>query len=460
MRIDVDGTGFREASALLHDANLWAARHHAQLSRGLAGTGEMAGDSALAGSWARAYDETAATLVAGLEDAVSALSTLGQLALTSLENHTRAERASTFGPDTLVQDPSPTTDDWVSVVCAYLPPSLGGDLAALPDWANAILDHIEGFIWPDADLDKLRAAARTWRTTGEQLDEVATYPRRAIDALLGELSPEILPATAAMGRAAMAIEDLAVGCRDIATTCEEYAGQVQTQRDAILDLVRDLLRDAVVIQVAGFLLGFVTFGTANGGAVAINSARLAAAAPRFRRIVDALRIYADNAAQALSGTRVAMAGVGARLRPMTDTRLLLSEVGHVGSKAGRAKSFLRAHEGGPMRAHTIRKHVGKSDDYLRERLRRERKNFVSTFDDQDAAEDAITSVLRTRSSKLDSFLASAKNKTLIEAPVSGLRGRVMMQSGDIVDGKTVALHLQKDASMPDGYRIITTFINP
>ncbi|WP_323794268.1 hypothetical protein, partial [Nocardioides sp.] len=332
--LDVSGAGYAEASGLLQGGNVWAAHHYSVLADGLADTGAMAGDSSFASSWASEYDAAAGAVLDALRDAVGALGNLGRLSFASWENHSRAERASTFGIERLVDLAGPValgTHDWLEVPRRTPPSSLGGDPSSLPEWANRILDHVEGFVWPDADLDKLRAAAATWRTAGQGLDDVATYPSRAITELWNERSPEILPATGAIGRLGVAVGDLGDQCRDLAELCDGYASAVQEQRDAILDLVSDLIRDAVAVQVAGFALGFVTFGTANGGAVAINLAKIAAAAPRFARMLAALRAYATTAATALSGTRLGVAGVGARVAPMSSARLLMTaEVGKVG----------------------------------------------------------------------------------------------------------------------------------
>ncbi len=394
-RLDIAGGGYREASGLLHFANVWAARLVGRLADDLVDTAAMAGDSSFADRWAEEYDAAAAAACAALADVVGALGTLGRYSRASLENHTRAELASTLGEVRLVDGVSLGTDDWVDVLAPTPPGSLGGDSSSLPGWANMILDHVEGFVWPDADLDRLRSAAATWRRAGDGLDEIAGHPRRAINELWTECSPEVLPATAAIGRAVIAIGDLADQCRDLGALCEGYAAAVEAQRAAILDLVRDLLRDAALIQAAGFALGFVSFGTANGGAVAVNLAKIAAAAPRFKRMLDLVRRYADEAAQALSGTRVAAAGVGARLRPMSEARLLMTaEVGKAGSSGGRARSFLCGARGWALGAHTIGKHVGKSDDFLRQRLIDEPgKKLVSTFTDEATAERSIQTVL-------------------------------------------------------------------
>lgn len=462
-RLDVSGAGYADASGLLQGGNAWASHHYSLLTHALADTAAMAGDSSFADGWASEYDAAAVAVLDALRDAVSALGNLGRLSFASWENHSRAEQASTFGIERLVDLAAPLAlggDDWLEVPRHVPPSSLGGDPASLPGWAATILDHVEGFVWPDADLDRLRAAAATWRAAGQGLDDVATYPSRAIAELWNERSPEILPATGAIGRLSVAVGDLGDQCRDLAASCDGYADAVQDQRDAILDLVSDLVRDAVAIQVAGFALGFVTFGTANGGAVAINLAKIAAAAPRFARMLAALRAYAATAANALAGTRLAVAGIGAKVAPMSNARLLMTaEVGKVGSGAARARSSLKAHEGGALKGHTIKKHVGKSDDYLRRRLRTERKTEVSTFSDEAAAERSIGAVLDAKADHVDRFLRGGKQTTEFQAPVAN-PGRVLSSSGATTEGTGVKLVISRDPSMPEGYRIITAFVLP
>ena len=78
-----------------------------------------------------------------------------------------------------------------------------------------------------------------------------------------------------------------------------YADHVDEQRAAILDLVHDLLRDAVIIEGIGIVLGTLTAGATAAGATALNAARIAAAAPRLLRIISTLRTLASTCAAPL-----------------------------------------------------------------------------------------------------------------------------------------------------------------
>ena len=91
-----------------------------------------------------------------------------------------------------------------------------------------------------------------------------------------------------------------------------YADHVEEQRAAILDLVHDLLRDAVIIQGIGIVLGVVTAGTTAAGAAALNAAKIAAAAPRLLRIIATLRSLASTCAAPVRLAAGALRDVRAR----------------------------------------------------------------------------------------------------------------------------------------------------
>ena len=64
----------------------------------------------------------------------------------------------------------------------------------------------------------------------------------------------------------------------------------------------DLIRDAILIAAAGFIIGFVTGGGSNAVAAYINSGKLAAETPRFVAILDTLRAAAAVSCAGLGKT--------------------------------------------------------------------------------------------------------------------------------------------------------------
>lgn len=461
--IVVGGGGYEQASDYLLSANTWAAKHTAELAGTLAGTGAMAGDSSIAGDFAAAYDEAAMATLDALCDVVGATASLCRLVVGSYENHTRAELASIRSAAIVSTEPTWVEDRLHAMPCYALPSVLGGDASFLPDWANVILDHVEGFVWPDADVDRLRSTATAWRAAAGQVDDVVRLIWDASRSIQEERSPEVMIASGAIGDLALRSGDLAVVCEQLAGVCDDYATQVEQQRELILDLVRDLIRDALAIAALGFVVGVFTGGTANAVAAWINGGKLAAQVPRFHALVDALRLYAAGVAATLRTTSAQVARVAVDLQRWHRARVVYygSERGAASVARTGGKSWLKRHEGGAMKAHTLSKHVGKSDDFLRRRLAREpNKPMVSTFVDERTAERAVRSTLRSHASAVENWMASTKQKKVLTKAMHEPVGRVMHQGGATELGTKVKVVLVKDPSMPEGYRIFTSMVFP
>ncbi|MEJ7832034.1 MAG: hypothetical protein WKF79_03905 [Nocardioides sp.] len=320
MRLDVVAFGYATAASAFEDANRHAALAYDSLTDKLQGYSAMAGDASIAADFAAAYDDAAAESVGALVDVVTACSTLGRLAQATVDNHRNANRRSVIAGAS-VYDGSSFDAGYLSVLPTSVPSALGGDPSSLPDWAIWILDQVEGFVWPDADTDRLRKAAATWRDASRQVDHLTPYCDSAIDGLWRELSPEIPVAVAATQDLADTISDLAIQYADLATACDTYADQVEEQREAILDLVSDLLRDAVIIQGIGIVLGTVTAGATAAGAAALNAGKIALAAPRFLRILALLRTLASAAAATIRSAASSVRFLRLRLARFRNVRL-------------------------------------------------------------------------------------------------------------------------------------------
>ncbi len=321
--IEVDSLSYDDAALAFERANQSAALVFDTVSGKLAHCGAMAGDASLAAEFASAYDEAAQSALAAIGDLVDAFSTCGRLTAASLENHGHAENRSVISGRT-VFDGTPCVAGYVAVLPCSLPSSLGGDLGGLPGWASWILDQVEGFVWPDADTDLLREAAACWRSASVQVADLAAYCTTAIRSFTNLRSPEVpiaIEVTESMAARCQAVADQ---CGVVARACETYADHVDEQRAAILDLVHDLIRDAVIIQGIGIVLGAFTAGTTAAGAAALNAARIAAAAPRFLRIISTLRSLASTCAAPLRVAASALRDVRLELSVFRHARITLA----------------------------------------------------------------------------------------------------------------------------------------
>jgi hypothetical protein len=114
--------------------------------------------------------------------------------------------------------------------------------------------------------------------------------------------------------------------------------------------------------------------------------------------------------------------------------------------------------------HTLARHVGKTDMELAARLATEpRIPAASTFPDRTTAERAIAAVLEARATDIQNWLAG--NTTRIEPPIvvalPYTTGRILFRGAThTIDVQSVLIILQRDASLPTGYRIVTAYPVP
>ena len=125
---------------------------------------------------------------------------------------------------------------------------------------------------------------------------------------------------------------------------------------------------------------------------------------------------------------------------------------------------LRQHEAKTLTGpggHTILKHVGRTDDQLRVRLKVESKrDAVSSFTNLRAAEWAISEVMRANSAQIEAWAkASSPNKLFIGKDVGRHVGRVLTrETGRITDARKVTAIIKRETYNGMPYYILTAFI--
>jgi hypothetical protein len=287
--LDIDATGYDTAAEALFDGNRRAGAAYETLTGLLAGCGAMAGDDATSADFATAYDDSAAEAVAALADLVSSYCSLGVLAGASGNNHRSANASSVYRQPIPAVDKEDMSQRAVEVA-AYTPPTaLGGDDPDLPELWNLIADHLEGYAWPGADTDQLRSAGNAWNDAAESVDRLAVYTGAASSELAGQRSPEIRDALDTLDELDLTGGDLAAAFRDLGQACDDYAEQVETTRETVRGILRDLAIEVGATIAAGAIGSVFTFGAAAGGSMAAIAARAIIYA---RRVVNALKALA------------------------------------------------------------------------------------------------------------------------------------------------------------------------
>ncbi len=427
----------------------------------------MAGDDATSQEFATAYDEGARAAVVSLAELVDAFTGLGHLTATSLANHVRAERRSILvGAGVYEGDSLPDVGDdsgYVTVLPLTPPTSLGADSPALPDKVGWILDHIEGFVWPGADVDRLRAAESTWASAAAALDDLLTCCDSAIRGFWGERSPEIPLAIDATHELRSSIRGLADQLASLGAACGAYADHVEAKRAEILHLAEWLLEQVVEGVLISVAIGAVTGGAGTAAGLSAVAARVAAESPRFAAILEALRTLAAGVAASVRAARDALQAARVTLTKFKDATVARSvargEAGTLKLWWERESGWLAKHE--HSGSHTRQTHIRRTDEELKMRFSGYRPPpFASTFPDVDTAERAIGEVLSRHAREVEEWLDSGGRRCRVEDVLDWTVGRSMDPSGMAHDVAGVRVVLERDPSMPDGFRILTAFPQP
>jgi hypothetical protein len=311
VRITVECSGFTRAADACLAANHVAALLTESLSSRLTATAGMAGDDATSIDFAAAYDDGAAEAVAALADLTHALTGAGRLLAATGDNHEQAEA----GAAQLPYDGTAALDDtaFARVDPPRPPPSLGAQEPSLGVVDRWILDQVEGFAWPGADVGALADAASEWRHAAGTTARLADHVDVAITLVEAQRSPEVPLAVDALTELATLIGDTAWQLSNFATACEEYAAAVEAARARTRALLAEVAQMIVEGAAISVIVTGLTGGLAGGATAAAAAARVRSAAPRFYALLASLRAGVATAAARLERARDDLADVRARL---------------------------------------------------------------------------------------------------------------------------------------------------
>ena len=457
MRISVECGGFTRAADACLTANQTSAVLTSSLTSRLASTAGMAGDDATSTAFATAYDAGAREAVAALADLTHAFIGAGRLLTTTGTNHEAAE-SSAGGPEVLGYSGGGLQESaYARVRPAAPPPSLGSQEPSLGVVDGWILDQVEGFVWPGADVDRLGAAAAAWRRAAASTAGLADHVDVAITMVQGQHSPEVPLAVDALGDLATLVGDTAWQLSRLADACEDYAAAVEATRErtrALLSEIGQMIVEGAAISV---VVAGLTGGLGGAASVTAAAARVRSQAPRFYALLTALRAGVATSAARLERVRDDLAVVRSRVERFVRVPAR-SEVGAVrpSSWLPSTPGWLRTHEVPP--GHTIERHVGKTMDELAARLgHKPSLKWASTFDDQASAERLIAEVLKRRSDEVRAWLKDPKGQLTLFEDLGGRTGSSLASDGTIRAPTGVRVVLLPDGRASSGWRILTAF---
>ena len=289
MRLSVECGGFTRAADACRTANQIAALLTESLSSRLADCAGMAGDDAASSGFARAYDDGAREAMLALADLTHSYIGIGRLLTATGLNHAGAEAAAAGLAVSAYVGGSLDDDAFVRVRPAPPPPSLGPQQPSLSRVDAWILDQIEGFVWPGADVARVRSAATAWRRAAASVAGLTDHVDAANDFLARQQSPEVPLALSALDELTTLIGDTAWQLDSLASACEEYAAAVEETHARTRALLAEIAQMVVEGVALSAVVTGVTGGLGGGAAAAVALARVRAYAPRFHALLVALR---------------------------------------------------------------------------------------------------------------------------------------------------------------------------
>jgi hypothetical protein len=459
VRVAVDGGGFVAADTAARTANQVAALLHDSLSGKLGGFGAMAGNDATSIDFARSYDAASAEALDALADLSAAFIGLGRLIRATDDNHRRAEAASAGVTVSAYSGRDLHEDDYVRVVRSSPPSSLGAQEPGFGEVETWILDRIEGFVWPGADVGRLRDAASTWRNAATGVDDLIDYCERASVDLGRQTSSEIPLALDAVDDLRGSVRELGDEFGELARMCDEYAAGVETAHErtrALLAEVAQMIVEGLVLSAA---VGLITGGTASGAVASATVARVLETAPRFRALLVTLGDAASGCALRLKTAREGSVAVRGRLEKFLrlDLRNERGGVSLPGFARSWERGWLRGHEVPP--GHTIAKHVDLTTADLMERCRLQGLSKASTFHSEEMAEQLVARVLRANEQRIEEWLRRGDDSKLQIDMAIPQTGTTVDRFGNVTESGALRVVLIPNKSMNNGWQILTAFPN-
>lgn len=458
MRIAVECGGFRDAAEACHTANHVAALVTESLAGKLDGYAGMAGDDSTSLDFATSYDEGAREGVATLAELTHAFIGLGRLLRATGANHAAAEAASAGRRGGVDEG---RDDDWRRVAPDDPPSSLGSDEPSLGDIDRWILDRVEGFVWPGADVSLLRDAALTWQRTATTVGRLTSH-LDVVEPLLGRQdSPEVPVAMEVVASLRSLVVTVADELLALGQACDDYADSVEETHDRTRALLAEIGRMIVEGVLVSAVVGAVTGGLGATGSVGATVARIRAQAPRFHALLVSARAAGSAGASRVGTARDCLVKARGELErfarvPARSERG--SAVNPLGRFVGRDRSpgWLQRHEVPP--GHALKDHVDQSVDDMIQRCKTLNYKQSSSFPSERVAERAIGDVLDARSAEIRQWLQSGTRRALpLQLDLKTPTGVTVTVDGTVLQRTGARVVLIPRTNMPEGFQILTAF---
>ncbi|MEH7461396.1 RNase A-like domain-containing lipoprotein [Bacillus thuringiensis] len=117
-------------------------------------------------------------------------------------------------------------------------------------------------------------------------------------------------------------------------------------------------------------------------------------------------------------------------------------------------------EGPPKNGHTIERHVGKTDEQLKERLRTDNVSAASTYYDKETATKAVKDTIKQHEKEIEKWLKESKeNRLVLNTKHNFAVGKTVLKKDmRVKDGlRNTVTVLQRDKGSQLGFKIVTSY---
>ena len=236
----------------------------------------MAGNDGGAQKFAAKYDPAAKAVWKAFGSAIRVIGGTAKGLVQTANNYVKAEEHSTVGKKPAGDKfPPPMVADDIYVTGPD--PAEGEGHSSVPDWLSKY--------WPNGDPDKLRDAAKAWRTARDGVGDVTTTLHGAIIGITDYNSADDIAAMdkfwdsiAKPGDKKAVLTGLHDACDDIAKACDAYAKAIDDARDNLKTALAEAGIAVVLTTAVGVLLSVFTLGGSDAAAGAADAAEVAAIA--------------------------------------------------------------------------------------------------------------------------------------------------------------------------------------
>jgi hypothetical protein len=236
----------------------------------------MAGNDGGAQKFAAKYDPAAQAVWKAFGSAVRVLGGTAKGLVQTANNYVKAEEHSTAGkkPGPAKYPPPAVADD---ITVSGPDPAEGDGHSSVPDWLAQY--------WPNGDPDRLRDAARAWRTARDGVGEVTTTLHGAVISITDYNNADDLASMeefwnslARPGDSKAVLTGLHDACDSIAKACDAYAQAIDDARGNLKTALAEAGIAVALTTAIGILLTPFTLGGSDAAAGAADAAEVAAIA--------------------------------------------------------------------------------------------------------------------------------------------------------------------------------------